>query len=124
VLAVIARGEAVPEGELPVYPKAVKPRVPAPVQRRITALSQWRAEAAELLGIEPGILLPRRLIERLAEACPPDPQALGAIEGLRRWRIKAFGRELIRALRGTDEGVPGGSQAGRPERGGPRSGPP
>jgi ribonuclease D len=122
VLAVIARGEAVPEAELPVYPKTVKPRVPIPVQRRIAALSQWRTQAAEALGIEPGILLPRRLIERLAEACPAGPQALGAIEGLRRWRIETFGRELIRALRGPGEGLPPGPRAETPEGGGSRSG--
>jgi ribonuclease D len=124
VLAVIARGEAVPEAVLPVYPKTVKPRVPPPVQRRIASLAHWRAEAAGALGIEPGILLPRRLIERLAEACPADPRALGAIEGLRRWRIEAFGRDLLRALRGPGEGVPPGPGGETPQREVPKSGHP
>jgi ribonuclease D len=115
VLAVIGRGETVPEAELPVYPKAVKPRVPPPVQRRIAALSQWRAEAALALGIEPGILLPRRLIERLAEARPADVQSLGALDGLRRWRIEAFGPELIRILRAAGEGTPSRARTGTPE---------
>ena len=105
LLAVIARGAAVPEAELPWYPKAVKPRVPRPVQRRIAALSEWRAQAAGTIGIEPGILLPRRLIERLAEAHPRTRLALADIEGLRRWRIGAFGADLIRVLGPVDEGA-------------------
>jgi ribonuclease D len=116
LLAVIGRGAAVPEAELPWYPRSRKPRVPGPVQRRIGALSEWRTKAAGAVGIEPGILLPRRLIERLAEVDPPDRLALAGIEGLRRWRIQAFGADIIRALGSADEGTSraaGGQTAGR-----------
>lgn len=98
LLAAIARGEALPEAALPIYPRSKKPRVAPAVQRRIEALSRWRAEAAEKLGLDPGLVLPRRLIERLAEEVPADREALGCLEGLRRWRAETFGQELLEVL--------------------------
>jgi ribonuclease D len=98
ILAAIARGDGVPEAELPRYPRARKPRVPPAVQRRIEALTRWRAAAAERLGLDPGLLLPRRLVERLAEEARGDGESLRGIEGLRRWRIEVFGREILAAV--------------------------
>jgi len=98
LLAAIARGQAVPEAELPVYPRAKRLRVPPAVQRRFQALTRWRAGAAKRLGLDPGLLLPRRLVERLAEEAPGDPEALRGIKGLRRWRAEAFGQEILAAL--------------------------
>jgi ribonuclease D len=98
ILAAIARGGAIPEAMLPAYPRARKPRVPPSVQRRIDALTRWRAAAAEQQGIAIGLLLPRRLVERLAEEAPDNTEALQRIEGLRRWRVEVFGREILAAL--------------------------
>jgi ribonuclease D len=98
ILEAIARGEAVPEGELPVFPRAKKPRIPPPVQRRTAALIRWRTQAAERLGLDPGLILPRRLIERLAAEVPADLAALGRVEGIRRWRVETFGKEILEVL--------------------------
>jgi ribonuclease D len=98
ILAAIARADGIPEAELPTYPRPKKPRVPPAVQRRIEALTGWRGREAERLGLDPGLLLPRRLIEQLAEQDPRDQQALGRIQGLRRWRIETFGTGILEAL--------------------------
>lgn len=98
IIAAIARADSIPEGELPTYPRSKKPRVPPAVQRRIEALTRWRARDAERLGLDPGILLPRRLIEQLAEQDPLNQQALTRIGGLRRWRIENFGGEILQVL--------------------------
>jgi ribonuclease D len=98
ILAAIARGEAVPQAELPTHPRPKKPSVPPAVQRRVEALRRWRAVAAEQLTLDPGLLLPRRLVERLAEEVPADGEALCAVEGLRRWRAETFGEEILAAL--------------------------
>ncbi len=100
ILAVIARGLAMPEGELPRYNRPKRPRVSPATTRRIEALLLWRSTAAARVGLDPGLLLPRRLIERLAEAAPGDPRALERIDDLRRWRVEAFGREILGALAG------------------------
>jgi ribonuclease D len=64
----------------------------------VEALRTWRAGAIERIGLEPGVLLPNRLISAIAEAAPRSVDALAAVEGVRRWRAEHFGRELIAAL--------------------------
>ncbi|MGH7266168.1 MAG: HRDC domain-containing protein, partial [Candidatus Rokuibacteriota bacterium] len=54
--------------------------------------------AAERTGLDPGVLLPQRLIDALAAAPPRDLARLTAVPGLRRWRVDTFGRELLTTL--------------------------
>ena len=99
LLAAIERALALPEAELP-RPGAVPPRpvVPEPVRRRIELLRAWRAKEAARLAVDVSVVLPQRLLERLAQVAPREVEALREIEGLRRWRIEAFGPEMISAL--------------------------
>jgi ribonuclease D len=112
LLAAIARADAIPEEELPTHPRPKRPRIPAAVQRRIEALTRWRVATADRLGLDPGLLLPRRLIEHLAEQIPADRETLGKIEGLRRWRAETFGQEVLEILAATPS-------PDRPRRGSP-----
>ena len=41
------------------------------------------------------MLLPNRLIGIVAEAGPRDADALAAVDGFRRWRVDAFGGEIL-----------------------------
>ncbi len=99
ILAAIARGRATPEPALPVLSRPMRSSVPAVVSRRAEALRRWRVGAVERYGLEPGALLPNRLISVLAEAGPRDREALAAIDGLRQWRIATFGDELLDVVR-------------------------
>jgi ribonuclease D len=98
LLATIARGVALPENELPVLERRSRPNVPAAVRRRIETLRVWRGEATPRFGLEPGVLLPNRLIGTVAEAGPRDADELARVEGFRRWRVEAFGSEILAAL--------------------------
>jgi len=100
ILAAVARGEAAPPDALPVVPRHPRPVVPAPVGHRLQALRVWRAATAERLDLDPGVLLPGRLIERIAEAAPANLTALASVEGLRRWRVQEFGPMILTALAG------------------------
>lgn len=101
LLEAIARAQALREDELPVPSRPPRPpALPNAVRRRIEALRRWRAAAAPAAGLEPGVLLPNRLMRPIAEAAPRDLDALAAVEGVRRWRVQAFGREILAALRG------------------------
>ena len=102
ILQAVARGAAVPEELLPSLPRSKKPRLSPGVERRIAALLAWRSEAAPRLGLDPGLVLPRRIIERLAEAAPASAAALGAVDGMRRWRVGALGQEVLAALHGPE----------------------
>jgi ribonuclease D len=98
ILEAIARGEALPEAELPVLRPAPRSHVPAAVRRRAEALRGWRARAAAALGLDPGVFLPQRLIDRLASEPPRDLDGLARVEGVHRWRVAEFGRELLDVL--------------------------
>ena len=98
LLAAIARGLALSDSELPVLERRPRPNVPAAVRRRIEALRVWRSEATPRFGLEPGVLLPNRLIGTVAEAGPQDVEALARIEGFRRWRVEALGTEILAVL--------------------------
>jgi len=99
ILEAVARGLAVADSELPARRPAPRPYVPAAVRRRAEALRAWRGKAALELALDAGVLLPQRLIDRLAAEPPEDEGALRQIEGVRSWRAKLFGPELLKALR-------------------------
>jgi ribonuclease D len=102
ILQAVVRGAAVSEGLLPLLRRPQKPRLSPAVERRVAARLAWRSEAAPRLGLDPGLLLPRRLIERLAEAAPANSTALEAVDGMRRWRAGALGQEILAALHGPE----------------------
>lgn len=72
-------------------------RMTGAMRARVDKLRQWRTAAAPKWGLEPGVLLPQRLIDRIAVEGPADLAALEKIEGLRRWRVSAFGADLLAA---------------------------
>jgi ribonuclease D len=98
ILSAVARAQALPEEALPTLERPPRPRIPGVVARRIEALRQWRKEAAPRLGLEPGLLLPNRLITVVAVAAPRDTVALAALDGVRRWRAETFGAEIVAVL--------------------------
>ena len=98
LLTALQRASTVDETTLPQWPRRPRPSIPGAVSRRVEALRKWRAGAAERVGLEPGVLLPNRLISIIAEAAPRSVEALGAVEGVRRWRAEQFGSELIATL--------------------------
>jgi ribonuclease D len=98
ILGALGRAARLPESELPVVPRSPRPVVPPEVLQRAACLKEWRTRRAAELKVEVSVVLPQRLIDRLAVAAPRDPSGLAAVEGLRRWRIDAFGDELIAAV--------------------------
>ncbi len=72
--------------------------MPDAVVHRVERLKAWRARKAKELAVEASVVLPQRLIDRLAEAAPAGPTELAGVEGLRRWRVKEFGAELLAAV--------------------------
>lgn len=98
LLEAIERGRQLPASELPAFPRSSRPVIPPEVRRRLEALRAWRAERAARDGLDASLVLPQRLIDRLAPAAPRDRAGLETIETLRRWRIEAYGGELLAAL--------------------------
>jgi ribonuclease D len=68
------------------------------VSERVGRLKEWRRGRAAELKVEISVVLPQRLIDRLAEKAPRSRAELGEIEGLRQWRIETFGEEILATL--------------------------
>jgi ribonuclease D len=98
ILDAIASAHALPPADLPALEPPRRRHVPGPVSRRVERLRRWRVDAASRFGLEPGVFLPNRLIVTIAEAGPRTLEDLAALEGVRRWRVDAFGGELLAAL--------------------------
>jgi ribonuclease D len=98
ILDAVARGESLAADELPVRRPAPRPVFSAAVRRRAEALRVWRAKAAQDMALDPGVLFPQRVIDRLAADPPRDLAGLEQIEGVRRWRTKLFGNDLLNVL--------------------------
>jgi ribonuclease D len=96
LLDAIAHAWALPEDALPQVAVSPRPVVSETTRRRIDALRTWRTAEAKRLAVDVSVVLPQRLLERVAEAAPRAPSDLEAVEGLRRWRRDTFGEALVR----------------------------
>jgi ribonuclease D len=101
VFDAIQRGLELPESELPAREHGERTTFPAAARRRIEGLRAWRDQQAKRLQLDPSIVLPTRIIERLALAGPRTLAELVAIEGIRRWRVTEWGAALLTAARST-----------------------
>ncbi len=96
--AAVRRALELPEAECPRYPRPPRPIVPDEVLRRVQALRQWREQEAQRQALDVSVVLPQRLLEKVAEAAPRSTEALLEVPGLRRWRVATFGAELLSVL--------------------------
>jgi ribonuclease D len=91
----IHRAMAIPDEDLPVYPRKAKPDVSPLLRKRVKALKNWRDMRAKNLGMEPGILINNALINGLALKNPRSIKEMEEISGLKRWLQDHFGREIL-----------------------------
>jgi ribonuclease D len=99
ILDAVASALALPESALlaPALPPR-PPGVPGAVRRRIEALRAWRVTAAPEFGLDPGVLLPNRLIRPIAEAAPRSSEELARVPGVRRWRVEGLGAQILHTI--------------------------
>jgi ribonuclease D len=99
IVEAAGRGLELPPEDLPSFPRRERPvRSPATRQRG-AALKAWREQEAKRLGLDVSVVLPQRLVDRVAATTARDLAGLEPIEGLRRWRIEALGASLVAALK-------------------------
>ena len=130
VLAGVRRGMAVPDGELPRFPRAARWERDPDFDDRVARLKAVRDAAAARLDVDPGVLCSRERMETVARRNPRTLEELAELTELRRWQIAELGAEFVRVLDRPGAGDPtsNGAEAapkaaGRPERGAGRAGP-
>ena len=98
LLDAIKRGLAVPESELPRFPKAARWDRDPDFDVRVSALKTVRDEAATRLDLDPGVLCARDRLEAVARKNPKTRDELETIVELRQWQRAVLGESFLKAL--------------------------
>ena len=99
MLAAVERGLAVPEAQLPRFPRSQRWERDSDFDDVVARLKAVRDAAAARLDLDPGVLCPRERLEAVARRRPSSIEELSEIPDLRRWQIEELGEDFIRALR-------------------------
>jgi ribonuclease D len=97
-LEAVKRGLAVPDAQLPKFPRAARWDKDPDFDSKVSKLKTVRDEAAKRLELDPGVLCSRERMETIARALPRSTDALVAIPGLRKWQIAEMGDQFVAAL--------------------------
>lgn len=105
LLEAAARGRAVPENELPRFPKAARWDRDPLFDERVARLKQVRDASAAQLELDPGVLCARDRLEAVARAKPRHIDEVHALPELRGWQIEVLGPAFVHALRDLTDGA-------------------
>ena len=106
ILDAIQRGEAVPEAELPKFPRAPRWDKDPDFDARVSALRTVRDAAAHRLELDPGVLCSRERLEAIARKAPATLDELAAMPELRKWQVAELGEAVVKALAGVKPTAP------------------
>jgi len=98
LLDAIKRGLAVPDADLPRFPKAARWDRDPEFDVRVSALKTVRDEAATQLDLDPGVLCARDRLEAVARKNPKNRDDLETIAELRQWQRAVLGESFLKAL--------------------------
>jgi|SRR6185437_12629690 ribonuclease D len=100
LLDAVQRGLAVPEADLPRFPRAARWDRDPDFDSNVAKLKSARDAAAARLKLDPGVLCARDRMEAVARRKPKTVEELAEIPELRRWQAAVLGTEFVAALRG------------------------
>jgi ribonuclease D len=98
ILEAVARGLAVPEADLPKFPRGPRWARDPEFEDRVIALKAVRDRRALELELDPGVLCPRERLEAIARRNPRTLDELAEVPDVRRWQVEVLGEEFIHAL--------------------------
>jgi ribonuclease D len=94
----IARGQAVPEKELPRFPRGERRAMDPAFDERVEKLKVTRTKMAAELKLDPGVLCPKGTLEAVARAKPKTKVDLLAVADIRKWQVEVLGKEFLAVL--------------------------
>jgi ribonuclease D len=98
LLDAVRRGLAVPEADLPRFPKAPRWDRDPDFDTRVIALKTVRDDAATRLDMDPGVLCGRDRLEAVARKNPRTLDDFADIPAFRRWQSATLGEGFLKAL--------------------------
>ena len=100
----LATVATLPDHELEPYPRGPRRGGPARATPDMEALAERlkvvRNRKADQLRLPRGTLLANAVLLEVARATPRTPEALAAVEGMRRWKAEILGKEFLDVIRG------------------------
>jgi ribonuclease D len=102
LIAAVARGLAVPDAQLPRFPRPPRFDRDPEFDDNVARLRTIRDAAAGRLDLDPGVLCSRDRLELIARLRPTSLARLSEIRELRRWQIALLGDEIVALFAGTD----------------------
>jgi ribonuclease D len=100
LLDAVQRGLAVPEADLPRFPRAARWDRDPDFDSNVSKLKAARDAAAIRLKLDPGVLCARERLEAVARRKPRSIEELREIPELRRWQAEVLGPDFVAALKG------------------------
>jgi ribonuclease D len=98
LLEAVQRALAVPESELPKFPRTPRWDRDADFDVRVSALKTARDQAAKRLSLDPGVLCSRDRMEAVARRNPATVMEVMEVEELRRWQAEELAVAFVTAL--------------------------
>ncbi|HEX3866388.1 MAG TPA: HRDC domain-containing protein, partial [Gemmatimonadaceae bacterium] len=98
LIEAVQRGLAVPDAELPRFPKAPRWDRDPQFDARVGALKEVRDAAAARLDLDPGVLCARDRMEAVARKNPKTSDELAEVVELRNWQRAVLGAAFLSAL--------------------------
>ena len=98
LLDAVKRALAVPESELPKFPRAARWDRDPDFDARVSALKTARDEAARRLALDPGVLCSRDRMEAVARRNPVAVAEVTEVTELRRWQVSELAEAFVAAL--------------------------
>ncbi len=65
---------------------------------RLDALRNWRKDMGQQMGVPSDVILPRDMLEQIAQASPQNLPELAELMGHLPWRLEKFGEQILDAL--------------------------
>jgi ribonuclease D len=98
LLDAVSRALAVPEAELPKFPRAARWDRDPEFDARVNALKTARDAAAKRLQLDPGVLCSRDRLEAVARRNPATVEEVAEVNELRRWQVAELAEAFVEAL--------------------------
>ncbi|HVZ78573.1 MAG TPA: HRDC domain-containing protein [Gemmatimonadaceae bacterium] len=99
LLDAIRAGLAVPEHDLPRFPRGKRWDRDPDFDARVATLKTVRDAVAEKLDLDPGVLCAKDRLEAVARRNPQSVDELSEVTELRRWQMDVLGDGFLRVLR-------------------------
>ena len=110
LLDAVQRALAVPESDLPRFPRAARWDRDPDFDARVSALKTARDAAAKRLTLDPGVLCSRDRMEAVARRNPETVEQVAEVTELRRWQVGELASAFVAALaphrKGADKATP------------------